>query len=891
MKNKLNNAVSIFLALIMVLSPVSVFCENNAAADTTVGDNEQGETVGLYEMNVLNSLGIVIFSEGMLNQSVTNEEFAGAAGLIGGVVSDYYQDGALDLLINLGYLPSSCAYPNRTINYSQAVKGMVSVLGYDKAAEKLGGYPKGYLMEASQLKITKNLRGIGSEDELTYGMLCVMMYNSLSVHRMIGTISGSHMSMYKSDENVASEIFKIYETRGRVTANSVTSLDGTWDYNPGRIQIDGVEFLNDNSAYDDFFGYNVKYYYKNDDADIAELFYMELDEDKNEIIETDKNDGTFIENKKRFYYTKNGRQKSVSISDGYCLVYNKKVTNKDFQSYQGKINGYVKMADTDLDGKYDFIEINSYDTIYVSRISEYENRIFDEYNPLKSASFDENMQDTKFIIRDTKGNDIPFSSIKKGNVVSVIASEDKTVAYAVVSTDFVTAVVDSVSYENNGNTPRLYAGDDEYYVCENLAVNMENIKLGEQYKLMLDFAGYAAGYEKVDDVFETGLLINVYAEQKALKQVAQIKVFCDDGSIKELDLAKKVTVDGVLYKKNVDACKALYDENGENYKSKLIRYIVRDDKVINIDTAFYSESDESENSLQTVGRESSKLLSRDAQCFAENYSTGFVYDAATTVFMTYIIDDPKNTNEYRIIKNSDLANAVTYPNVTAYSISAKKPDVKYVVIAMTKAFATQMQTDKYMTIMFETVKGSKDANGEDKYCICAWDLCKNIKVEKLVDDISLLDGINKGDILNIRFTFGGEIGSIFKAYDAKSNTVCFDDVCGIDGKNNETGPSYGTTPRWLYGRAYSAGSSYVYLLPESKSNMIENADFKDCKVVAVKRRQPGVYVYDTTKSKKSDFITQVSIDSISDYLNCNSAADRILVSSYPAEYSAIVIFK
>lgn len=35
-----------------------------------------------------------------------------------------------------------------------------------------------------------------------------------------------------------------------------------------------------------------------------------------------------------------------------------------------------------------------------------------------------------------------------------------------------------------------------------------------------------------------------------------------------------------------------------------------------------------------------------------------------------------------------------YPNVTAYSISAKKPDVKYVVIAMTKAFATQMQSDK-----------------------------------------------------------------------------------------------------------------------------------------------------------------------------------------------------
>lgn len=890
MKNKLNNAVSILLALIIVLAPVSAFCESTGAADAAA-DNKQEETVGLYEMNVLNSLGIVVFTEGMLNQSVTNEEFAGAAGLIGGIVSDYYQDGALDLLVDCGYLPSSCAYPKRTIKYIQAVKGLVSILGYDMDAKNSGGYPNGYLTEASKLKITNNLGSVGSDDDLTYGMLCVMMYNSLSVHRMITTISGANTSISKSDKNVQNDIFEIYDSRGRVSANSITSLDGTGGYNPGIIQIDGIAYKNSNSAYDDLFGYNVKYYYKNSDVKGTELLYMELDENKNKIIQTDINNGTYIEDKQIYYYTENNKQKSASVSDGYCLVYNKKVTNKGLESYKGHLNGYVKMADTDHDGKYDFIEINSYDTIYVSRISPYNNTIFDAYDDSKSVSFDEDMHDTLFIIRDTQGNDVPFSSIKKGDVVSVLLSEDKTVAYAIVSSESVTAAVSSVSYKKADMKAQIYTEEGQYYVCENLADHLENIGLGEQYKLMLDFSGYVAGYERVKDAFATGLIIKVLLDKDDSDMPARLRIFVDDGSIAEVEFAKKVTVDGVLYKKNADACKALYKEDGKTYKSKLVRYLVSEDKIVNIDTASYDKGNENENSLQMLGTESSKLLSRDAQCFAENYASGFVYDSSTTVFMTYIADDPQNKDEYKIIKNTDLANAVTYPNVSAYTTNAKKPDVKYVVIAMTKDFATQMRSDRYTTMLFYSVSECIDANNNNKYCISGLDLCKNIKIERLVDDISPLNGVKRGDILNISFTFGGEIGSIYKAYDADDG-VLFEDACSISGGNAGTGPSYGTTPRWLHGRAYAAGSSYIYLLPESQAGMIGEADFTDCKVVAVKRRQPSVYVYDTSKSKqKDDFIETVSIDSVNDYLNCGSGADRILVSSYPAEYSAIVIFR
>lgn len=898
MKNKFISAVSILLALIMAQAPAAVFCENDISSSEEVSVNaadggEQAEIVGLYEMNFLNSLGIVSFTEGMLTQSVTNEEFAGAAGLIGGIVSDYYQDGVLDMLVKCGHLPSACAYPDRTIKYMQAVKGMVSVLGYDEPAQNLGGYPGGYIIEASKLKITKGLADIGNEENLTYGVMCVMMYNALDVKRVVRSVYGPDTATYEKDEKVVNDVFEIYEAFGRVSANSVTSLDGTGGYNPGTIRIDGVEFQNSNSSYDDYFGYNVRYYYKHDGASVYRILYMELDEGANKILETDENDGTYIEDKNIYYYMQNEKLKCVSISDGYCLVYNKKVTDKGLESYAGIIDGYIKMADTDRDGKYDFIEINSYDTIYVSKINSYNSEIFDKYDASKSASFDEKLSDTRFIIRDTKGNDIAFSSVKKGSVVSVLMSEDKTVAHAIVSDEVISLTVDSISNPGNGQRAYIYSGDDRYPVSESLADFLDDITPGEQYKLALDFSGYIAGYEKAAEFFETGLIMGVKVDTNGLDKTAQIKVFSTDESIKIFDLADNVTVDGVTYKDNTKACDALYKtEGGQSvYKSKLIRYCVKNDKIINIDTAFYNKNDESENSLQMVGTESSKLLSRDAQCFAENYGSGFVYDASTTVFMTYVYDEPENETEYKIIKITDLSNANSYPNVAGYSTSAKTPDVEYVVIALTKAASTQLQSSNYMTVMFDSIAKRTDANGEEKYCVYGTDLLKNTKLERLVDDVSKLSSIEKGDILNIRFTYGGEIGSIYKAYDAKTDTVLFNDSCSIDGNYSGTGPSYGTTPRWLSGRAYSAGSSYIYLLPESRADLIEESGLSDCKMVAIKRRQPGIYVYDTKKSKDREFLTAVSRDSVNDYLNTGAGADRLLVSTYPAEYTAIIIFR
>lgn len=891
MKNKFNPAALILLALIIALTPAAAFCESDIEqADAEVAAQNEIEVTGLYEMNFLNSLGIVSFTEGMLAKSVTNEEFAGAAGLIGGIVSDYYQDGALDMLVKCGYLPSACAYPDRAIKYMQAVKGMVSVLGYDAPAQNYGGYPNGYIIEASKLKITDGIDNTDNEAELTYAMLCIMMYNALDVRLMVQTVYGSDAT-YKKEDTVINGVFEIYEEYGRVTANSVTSLSGINSYNPGRIEIDGIEFNNSNSAYDDYFGYNVRYYYKTENTDVHTVLYMEIDEAANKLLEVDENDGTYVEDKNIYYYTQNGRFKSVSISDGYCLVYNKRVTKNGLESYEGSINGYVKLADTDRDGKYDFIEINSYDTIYVSKINSYDSEIFDKYDVKKSASFDEKIHDTKYIIKDSKGNDIAFSSIKKGNVVSVIMSEDKEVATAIVSGDTVSVTVDAVSNPGNESRAYIYSGDKKYPVSDSVKNYLGNIALGEEYRLAFDFSGYIAGFENSEDVFETGLIMGTDVESgSGLKNEIQIKIFSSDGKAKIFNFAEKVKVDGVKYKENSDACDALYKtaDGKKVYKSKLIRYCIKNDKIINIDTAFYNEGVESEESLQLVGPERSMAHSRDGQCFIATDSSGFVYDSATTVFLAYRTDLPEyDESEYSVLKYSDFPNGYTVPNVSGYATNAKTPDVEFVVVGLTNSFDTQLAGYNYITMMFESVSRRLDENGEEKYCVYGVDLLKNAKIERLVDDITKLSGIARGDILNIRFTYSGEIGSLYKAYDAKSDSVLFTDSCSLSG--GTTGTS--NAAKWFHGRAYSAGASYVYVLPESKADLIDEAALSDCKMTAVKRRQAQYYVYDTTESKDKDFLTAVTNDSVNDYLNTGAGADKVLVSTYASEYSAVVIFR
>ena len=138
-------------------------------------------------------------------------------------------------------------------------------------------------------------------------------------------------------------------------------------------------------------------------------------------------------------------------------------------------------------------------------------------------------------------------------------------------------------------------------------------------------------------------------------------------------------------------------------------------------------------------------------------------------------------------------------------------------------------------------------------------------------------------------TSGGEIGAIYKAYDAELKNVTFTDEIGVNGSAATSGGSN----KWMYGKPYAASNNFIYLMPDSLCADIAKRTFSDCKMVAHKRRSPNYYVFDTDAldSGVKTYLTPVTRSDLNDYLKTGVGADTVLALSCPAEYSAVIIFR
>lgn len=103
--------------------------------------------------------------------------------------------------------------PNDTVTYEQAVKPLVSAIGYGAEADYKGGYPWGYVIVAAKNGITKNVEcSVGSV--LSRGELSLLLYNALGANKADGTkiadlLSGNlkyfYVSPKGSDDNPGTE--------------------------------------------------------------------------------------------------------------------------------------------------------------------------------------------------------------------------------------------------------------------------------------------------------------------------------------------------------------------------------------------------------------------------------------------------------------------------------------------------------------------------------------------------------------------------------------------------------------------------------------------------------------------------------------------------------------
>ncbi len=136
--------------------------------------------------------------------------------------------------------------PEDQVTYEQAVKMIVSALGYDLAAQSKGGYPTGYLAIASAEGITKSANGkVG--DAAARGTIAILVYNSLEVRLMdqASWSTGSDGDKYeKTDDTILSKYLEVLKVEGVVTKTPFATYESKGfdaDMVP-EMTIDGKEF-------------------------------------------------------------------------------------------------------------------------------------------------------------------------------------------------------------------------------------------------------------------------------------------------------------------------------------------------------------------------------------------------------------------------------------------------------------------------------------------------------------------------------------------------------------------------------------------------------------------------------------------------------------------------
>ena len=69
--------------------------------------------------------------------------------------------------------------PDAPLTYDQTVKAIVSFLGYSLQADSMGGYPSGYLAQASRLQILP-YGNIAGDYQATYGLVATILKKAIN---------------------------------------------------------------------------------------------------------------------------------------------------------------------------------------------------------------------------------------------------------------------------------------------------------------------------------------------------------------------------------------------------------------------------------------------------------------------------------------------------------------------------------------------------------------------------------------------------------------------------------------------------------------------------------------------------------------------------------------
>ena len=584
---------SLLMALILMLSVMPAFAEEGTEIKTDAPSERYSEDVKL-----LTALGLYSFGEYAYNDTVSRGEFAKMiADLLGAtetadggkftdVTAETPNKDAIYAVSSMGLMNGmgdGTFRPDDSVTYIQAIKVLVSALGYKPMADAEGGYYAGYFNCALDLKLYVT-KGADHNAPLTFENAAELLVKTAEtpVFELVAVSENTSVFESNEDKTLLNVYHNIYKEEGRMTDNGITALNGKSAISDEAVRIGSNTFVKAFDGAKEYLGYNLEYYFK-DESGVKSLLYAEADDRKNDVVTVNARDLLADDAgfKKTCLVTEiNGKKKEYDIYQYAYLIYNG-AYDATFTSASLKIRqGEITLIDSDGDKKYETVMVEEYKDIVANNVQTANEKIIAKRSA-DSAYMAINYGEYDYVVfENANGEIIDPATVKADNVISVFLSKGKEKARFRVSTATDEITINLIDTEDGA----VIAENDKAYLLskayEDMAASGNMLypkaELGESYKLYLNYENIVAAADKIDGKVQYAYFMGFTNGTGLNKSDVYLKLFLETNDCVYAKAAKNITINTVKKQspdRLLDEAEKLVDSEG-NAKPQLVRMVL-----------------------------------------------------------------------------------------------------------------------------------------------------------------------------------------------------------------------------------------------------------------------------------------------------------------------------
>ena len=566
--SKLRKITAIILALLMISSVCAFSLNVNAEETVKIIEYDYVVSEKLRILDVVDTVDDTQLTEFVLRKdmvSILMKYLLVESATLSGETTPFldvslYDEniGAYRVLNQMGYISgdeNKMFRPLDYLTYNEAIKLIVSAMGYTPYAERNGGYPAGYLYTANKYGLLKALRG-GGQNPIPYcdlyRLIEASLYADAVVYRYLG---GENNGTFELDESrtVLEETYGYKYVSGVVTGNEDTRLHSQSSSRIDRyqIEIENVVYETPGKEYAGLLGRYAYGYAKGNADDGYEIIYLERDEKRNsevelsaEILLKDKTTSSRI-----YYEDEDYKERYINVnSSALSVIYNGKM-----RTGYGQLKnvlpseGYILGVDNSGDEAIDVLFVYEYENVVVKAVDRHNFKVYDKLDALNVKVLDKVEDEIR--IYDENGEEMSFEDITKGDILSIMKST-LTSDYEIITAYVMRKTVEGAVSQKVGN--KYLIGDTYYELAKNfsdyLTANGKSIKLGENATYYLDYSGKIAYYSApVATDAKYGVIYGIH-DETGLDRSIKLKIFTQDANWIESYVADSVMLDGVRRK-------------------------------------------------------------------------------------------------------------------------------------------------------------------------------------------------------------------------------------------------------------------------------------------------------------------------------------------------------